>query len=42
MFSYRLVHELYFINTIGMSNAVEKKLEFYKYAVMFKTSKRFK
>ena len=42
IFEYRLAHELYAINIIGGSAAIKKKIEYYKYSVLFKTAKRFK
>lgn len=39
---YKFANELYSINILNSGDSLKKKMESYKYAVMFKTTKRFK
>jgi len=38
----KVSNELYFINVLNSGESLKKKMEYYKYAVMFKATKRFK
>lgn len=38
----KIVNELYSINILNSGESLKKKMELYKYAVLFKTTKRFK
>ncbi len=39
---HKVANELYSINILNSGESLKKKMESYKYAVMFKTTKRFK
>jgi ribosomal protein S7 len=38
----KIVNELYSVNFLGVGESLKKKTEYYKFAVVFKTTKRFK